>query len=148
LTFSDSGVWQPQYTLTPNPPDTTHNTNMFSDIGAYEGDSHAWDRACVPGNATSLPKNDVRPLSFRHGTTGGFQNDSGYLINAVFFDGHAETMASPDFSNPALWLPKGTLITNVTSASGNSEGTSVVEKDVVTRYGLQNVSAANPWVSP
>jgi prepilin-type N-terminal cleavage/methylation domain-containing protein/prepilin-type processing-associated H-X9-DG protein len=147
LTYSDSGTWQPQFVLSASPAATNQNSTIFSDLGAYEGDSHAWDRSCVPGNATSPPKIDVRPTSFRHGTTGSFQNDGSYLINAVFFDGHAETMASPDFSNPALWLPAGTLITDVTDPSGNSNNTGVVQKDVVTRYGLQNV-ASHPWVSP
>jgi prepilin-type N-terminal cleavage/methylation domain-containing protein/prepilin-type processing-associated H-X9-DG protein len=153
LTLSDQGNWSAQYTLTPNPPDTNHLLTAFSDMGAWQGDSHAWDRSCVPGNAGQgkIPPIDVRPLSFRHGARGGFQNDSLYMINAVFFDGHAETMASPDFSNPALWLPSGSLITDITDPSGNAEGTTVVSTDVVNRFGLQNVNQNTPstwWISP
>jgi prepilin-type N-terminal cleavage/methylation domain-containing protein/prepilin-type processing-associated H-X9-DG protein len=147
ITYSDSNSPTPQFVLSASPTATNQNSTIFSDLGAYEGDSHAWDRTCVPGNATVAQTYDVRPLSFRHGTQSGFQNDSSYLINALFFDGHAETMASPDFSNPALWLPVGTLITDVTDASGNGNGTLVVQKDVTARFGLQNV-ATHPWVSP
>jgi hypothetical protein len=66
----------------------------------------------------------------------------------VFYDGHAETMSSADVSNPAFWLPTGTVITTVTAASGNTIDTTVVYHDVAVRYGMLNVSAANPWVSP
>jgi prepilin-type processing-associated H-X9-DG protein len=98
--------------------------------------------------ANPRPAIDIRSLSFRHGARGEFARDDAYLANAVFFDGHAETLASTDFSNPALWLPTGTLITNVNSASGNVANTTVVMHDVVVRYNLGGVGPANPWVSP
>ena len=149
LTFSyGANAFQPEYTLTPDPADTNQNGNMFSDLGPYDGDSHAWDRSCVPGNAGTTPTTDLRPLAFRHGTRGEFQNDSLYMLNAVFFDGHAETLASPDVSNPGLWLPTGTSITTWSAASGNSIGTTVVYKDVATRYNMLGVSTTSPWISP
>jgi prepilin-type processing-associated H-X9-DG protein len=150
LTFSyNSQAFITEYTLTADPANTDQNGTMFADLGPFSGDSHAWDRSCIPGNAGSPPTTDLRPLAYRHGARSGFQKDGSYLLNAVFYDGHAETLDGPDSSNPALWLPSGSMITASTGVGFPTVlGTTAIYVDVAKRYGLLGVSATKPWIVP
>jgi prepilin-type N-terminal cleavage/methylation domain-containing protein/prepilin-type processing-associated H-X9-DG protein len=105
----------------------------YSDPGAYTRYSNGWNRGKAPGNGAA--GNDARAIWARHGTirTGG-PADS-FRFNAVFYDGHAETLGDLQGSNPVLWLPKGTSI-----ASGLS---GECYPDVVAKYG---VGTATPYI--
>ena len=82
----------------------------YSDRGAWNSWSKAWDRGKAPGNK-SAGKLDARQFSFRHGqrTPGGPANS--FRMNVGFFDGHVETMGDLEAANPEFWAPKGTRIT-------------------------------------
>jgi prepilin-type processing-associated H-X9-DG protein len=46
----------------------------------------------------------------RHGSREIGASLGSYRFNAVFFDGHVETLDGQTGSNPALWLPRGTTV--------------------------------------
>jgi prepilin-type N-terminal cleavage/methylation domain-containing protein/prepilin-type processing-associated H-X9-DG protein len=143
----------PTYTLSPDPAQTNQNGNMFADLGAAFGDSHAWDRTGDPVNIQKSgykPPFDSRPLAYRHGSQQQFGPEGAYSLNAVFFDGHAETLSDTDASNPALWLPTGTVITGDELAAGGLNGTTnegLVWYDIMQRLGLSS-GMTNAWVAP
>jgi prepilin-type N-terminal cleavage/methylation domain-containing protein/prepilin-type processing-associated H-X9-DG protein len=78
----------------------------YADWGSDSAYTRAQNREHVPGNQGYNPKSqDERVLWARHGTFGGQ-----YRFNAVFFDGHVETLGDLDGSNPVYWMPKGTVV--------------------------------------
>lgn len=87
--------------------DNNHQMNNFSDYGAFFGNSKSYCRFAANGG-TSLQ--DARIFSYRHGTKDPYQPAGTYRLNAVFFDGHAESLDDKEASNPDLWLPKGTTL--------------------------------------
>ena len=106
----------PRYVLESDPPLVKWSDTMFSDYGAFCGMSQSYLRNAVPGNASVSDRylQDGRILAYRHGRSGAFGPAGAYRMNAVFFDGHAETLDDFSASNPGLWLPKGTIFWNPT----------------------------------
>jgi len=81
----------------------------FSDTGAHSSFSRSWDRAWANGSRQGV---DARFYSYRHATSEpapGAPGDA-FKLNAVFHDGHAETLGDLQSSNPNLWLPQGTVL--------------------------------------
>jgi prepilin-type N-terminal cleavage/methylation domain-containing protein/prepilin-type processing-associated H-X9-DG protein len=131
----------PTYTLSSDPADTNQNGNMFADFGVAFGDSHAWDLTADPVNISVTghkPGFDCRALSFRHGSAQPFGPQGAYMLNVVFFDGHAETLADTDASNPNLWLPAGAFIlpSALTSTLQTSTGEPLVYWSAQKHFGL------------
>lgn len=89
--------------------DNNHQMNNFSDYGAFFGNSKSYCRL-VANNGPGLQ--DARIFSYRHGTQQPGESAGAYRLNAVFFDGHAESLNDQEASNPALWLPRGTTLAN------------------------------------
>ena len=79
----------------------------FGDIGAFCSSSNCWNRTAAPGNGGS--GNDSRLYVFRHGATQPKLSGGAYRLNAAFFDGHVESLDDLSASNPALWMPTGSL---------------------------------------
>lgn len=127
--FTKSGsvaTWNAQrYVCAIDPVDTVNVQNIWSDTGAFWGDSQAYHREAVPGNATAgidYKGIDGRLISFRHGEVKPFGPAGAYRMNAVFYDGHAETLDDLTASNPKYWLPRGTVFSNVGGGSSNQVG--------------------------
>ena len=143
----------PTYVLQSDPADTDQNGNMFADLGAWDGDTHAWDRTAEPANIQTShykPPVDVRPLAYRHGSQAQFGPEGAYSLNAVFFDGHAETLTDITASDPGLWLPTGTTITGADLADGYVQSATtepLVYWDIQQRLGM-SPNMGNPWVAP
>jgi len=81
----------------------------FSDQGAWT----RWSRSWVRGYAVKVygPSSiEPRLFAYRHGTQKPFSTTDAYKFNVGFFDGHAETMGDLQGADPALWLPKGTVV--------------------------------------
>ena len=74
----------------------------YSDYGAFSNATSAYDRSWARGNGTQ-GTNDLRPMAFRHGA----KQKTGLRLNAVFYDGHAESLEEMAAADPRLWLPKG-----------------------------------------
>ena len=41
------------------------------------------------------------------------------MMNAAFFDGHAETLDTGAFGDPSLWVPKGTVVESLIRTKSN-----------------------------
>jgi prepilin-type N-terminal cleavage/methylation domain-containing protein/prepilin-type processing-associated H-X9-DG protein len=103
-----------KYSKTNTPPDI----NLFyratyggtwSDWGPYTKYSTALDRGLAPGNSNLNGGTvDARLYGYRHGTQGSGGN--GHKLNAVFFDGHVETLDEQASCDPSLWTPSGTIV--------------------------------------
>ena len=85
----------------------------WADPGPWDAYGRSWDRENVPGgiNTSSAvsysgTQYDPRTWACRHGAE-GFQNSNQYLFNALFFDGHVETLGDLEGANPDFWAPKG-----------------------------------------
>jgi prepilin-type N-terminal cleavage/methylation domain-containing protein len=129
--------------LAASPPAT-----MFSDYGPFWNNTKSYDRS-FPNQSFPSPRaytEDGRFYSYRHGTRKPFQPSGLYRLNAVFYDGHGETLAEMDACNPDLWLPRGTQVTNVTSGNSTANAGGIWP-DVVAKY-LVGVSVANPHFVP
>ncbi len=105
------------------------STSNYSDIGPFWINTSAYDRSWNPANGTPTGTFDPRTFAYRHG--GATKN---FRMNAVFFDGHGETLSELASANPALWMPHGTQI--LTSAVAK------VYPDVVKKYGVVDGYAA------
>jgi prepilin-type N-terminal cleavage/methylation domain-containing protein/prepilin-type processing-associated H-X9-DG protein len=104
--------------------------NAFSDYGAFFGNTKSWDRAAAYGAAYAI--REGRLFGFRHGSQKSREKAGAYRMNAVFYDGHAETLDDMTASNPALWLPRGTVMPN--PASNVASGRPTVFTDSAARY--------------
>jgi prepilin-type processing-associated H-X9-DG protein len=49
-------------------------------------------------------------ISMNHGSRIPGDKLTSYRFNAVFFDGHAETLTAQQGMNPALWIPSGSIL--------------------------------------
>ena len=104
-----------KFSTTNNPPDVsfaimTRVGGPWADWGCYARYSRSWDRGLAPGNGNlNGGATDARLYGFRHGrqTPGAA---GGYRLNAVFFDGHSETLDEKAACDPSLWTPSGTII--------------------------------------
>jgi hypothetical protein len=69
-------------------------------------------------------------------------------MNVVYFDGHAETLDEVAASNPALWMPTGSVIFPANAPVGTIvAGTKMVWADVLSLY-CPGVSSGQSWTSP
>lgn len=87
------------------PPDYNLTWNAGGSPGGAFGDYGPWSsnsRAFVAGSPFNI--------SMPHGGQGPNLPLSSYRFNAVFFDGHAETLDYVTGSNPNYWCPKGTQL--------------------------------------
>jgi prepilin-type N-terminal cleavage/methylation domain-containing protein/prepilin-type processing-associated H-X9-DG protein len=103
----------------------------WTDFGSWCICGGAWDRSAAPGNTQRSGSGDPRALIFRHGL---FKNGQ-YRANALFFDGHVESMPELTFSQPRLWMPTGASW----SSTGTGIGTGVYARiwpDVISRFNL------------
>jgi prepilin-type N-terminal cleavage/methylation domain-containing protein/prepilin-type processing-associated H-X9-DG protein len=83
----------------------------FSDQGAWTHYSSAWFRKSAQGNglvASAGP--DARVYSYRHGPQRPYSKGGSFRGNFGFFDGHVELLDDLASSNPAFWMPKGSVI--------------------------------------
>lgn len=97
------------YNLDPYPGESgtfDASSSIYTDYGAFTRSSRSYDRTVANGGTG----NDGRVLSFRHGTQKSGQQFGSYRMNAVFYDGHAEVLGEKEAINPALWLPKGSIL--------------------------------------
>ncbi len=134
---------QPTYLLTSSPSNVNSNESMFADWGPFSGSTRSYDRSAVSGNASSIAPNDIRYLSYRHGTRKPYQPNEAYRLNAVFYDGHAESLDANAAADPARWVPTGTIFLNPGAPSGASDGSHVVYADIRARYNI-----VSGWVAP
>jgi prepilin-type N-terminal cleavage/methylation domain-containing protein/prepilin-type processing-associated H-X9-DG protein len=82
----------------------------YADWGADSAFTNAQDRGRAPGNGTTTGPDD-RVLWARHGSQAdGGQADT-YRFNAVFFDGHVESLGDLQGANPNYWAPPGSVMT-------------------------------------
>lgn len=86
---------------------STGNHGKYTDWGAWTNITGSYD------HWTAGAAIDGRVASFRHGKTGKGYSDGSYRMNAVFFDGHAETLDDVTASNPRYWLPSGSRFTDL-----------------------------------
>lgn len=91
--------------IAPNPNAPSRNSGPYTDYGAWTVSTTAYDRTVANGgNGT-----DGRLYSFRHGVTLPRRPYGEYRLNAVFFDGHAETMDEVTATHPRYWIPAGSV---------------------------------------
>ena len=121
------------YNLDIAPPVTTTlgNTGNFSDLGAWTTATAAYDRTVANGGGGL----DGRLASFRHGKRSGGATYGSYRLNAAFYDGHAEGLDEVRATDPALWLPSGTMI----------QSTTAIPADVKAKH---LATATYPWPMP
>ncbi len=121
-----TAIWHAQqYVLGTAPADTVNTYSVFNDVGAFWGDSQSYHREAIPGNCDAgidFQGLDGRLAAYRHGTQRPFAPAGSYLINAVFYDGHAESLDDLSASNPSLWVPKRTRFSNTTGGASNQLG--------------------------
>ncbi len=109
---------------------------MFSDFGPFYGITRSYDRS-VPNNLNSA-SGDPRNFAYRHGK-------KPFRLNALFFDGHSETLDDLASANPDLWLPTGSIIYKPTQKLNATDYT--FWPDVANKY-LPGVSATSPHIVP
>ncbi|MBC7783503.1 MAG: hypothetical protein H7144_06655 [Burkholderiales bacterium] len=131
--LADGGKWSngtsaPTFSITPG---ASHNDTPFADFGAFTGATKSYGRQ-VPNNIGSVPI-DPRIFSYRHGIRKSRQATGSYRMNAVFYDGHAETMDDMQSSNPTYWVPSGS---QMDTAASIAAGQPQVYPDVVKFYNL------------
>ena len=137
---ADSGRWTdgsaaPSFTIDPSGTGSWQNSTSFSDFGAFTGATKSFGRWNNPASGQPARAFDARVFAYRHGSKNAF------AANAVFYDGHAETMREIQIARPSYWLPKGTVIANPSASI--AAGQPVVWPDVVTAYGI-----TSNWISP
>jgi prepilin-type N-terminal cleavage/methylation domain-containing protein/prepilin-type processing-associated H-X9-DG protein len=107
----------------------------YADVGAFSAYSRAWNRNGAPGNGSDGDSGggpyDARVLWARHGTNRPHSPADAFRFNALFYDGHVETLGDLQGANPSYWAPKGTTL-DVTKGE--------IWSDVKTHYGLSSVS--------
>jgi len=102
-------------------PPTYDNTisggggGMYADQGSWSSFTRAWYRGQAPGNGAT--GQDARIFAYRHGSRKPYAASDSMRMNAVFWDGHVETLGDLQSSNPRLWMPAGTRISSVRSAT-------------------------------
>ena len=97
----------PEYNITTEPltSASTGQQGKYTDFGAWTimtGSYDQWSNGY-----------DGRVSSFRHGKTTPRAKAGMFRMNAVFFDGHAETLDDVQATNPKYWLPKGSKFTDL-----------------------------------
>ncbi len=111
----------------------------FSDQGAWTPFSSGWFRKSAFSNGlTGANGPDARIYSYRHGPQRPYSKGGTFRGNFGFFDGHVELLDDLASSNPAFWMPKGTLI---------GVGPSQVYNDTRNAFKLTAMSPQQ-WVVP
>jgi prepilin-type N-terminal cleavage/methylation domain-containing protein/prepilin-type processing-associated H-X9-DG protein len=82
-------------------------SSRYTDTGAFSWATRAYDRSVANGDMTKF---DGRIISFRHGARSKGAKWGTYKLNALFFDGHAVTLAEKEAIDPNLWIPTGAVI--------------------------------------
>jgi prepilin-type N-terminal cleavage/methylation domain-containing protein/prepilin-type processing-associated H-X9-DG protein len=109
--MSDGGRWCDNDTVAPNYNLACQGGGtpggVYADYGPYDANSRAFLQTPVI----------LKPIAYsmRHGVRKLGAPPGQYRFNAVFFDGHAETLNGRQGMDPKMWLPKGATVTNVTS---------------------------------
>ncbi|HUB25346.1 MAG TPA: hypothetical protein VL992_07940, partial [Tepidisphaeraceae bacterium] len=87
----------------------------YADWGADSYYTHAQSRADCAAAIANIPGATLSPIPVRnlwarHGPLkhGVLANE--YKFNAVFYDGHVETLGDLQGANPIYWMPKGTVV--------------------------------------
>ena len=95
------------YNITPLPltTNTSGSQSKYNDFGPWTMITGSYDR----WNKTAAGKVDGRLASYRHGSTNP-KKSGDFKLNAVFFDGHCETIDDVESMNPAYWVPRGSTI--------------------------------------
>lgn len=144
--LADSGRWS-RYNSKPTFSyariDQDHNSTLFSDFGPFWGISKSYDRS-VPNNLNNAAI-DARIYAYRHGRREQFLPSGAYRLNAVFYDGHVQSLDDMSSADPELWLPSGSTIAKPTAKF--STGLPIVYEDVRQRY-LPTASPTSPYVAP
>ena len=98
----------PEYNISTAPVSsaTTGNQSKYSDWGAFTINTSSYDQWSSSGR-------DGRLASFRHGSTRNRGQAGTYKLNAVFFDGHCESLDDKEATNPKYWVPVGTKFTDL-----------------------------------
>jgi prepilin-type N-terminal cleavage/methylation domain-containing protein/prepilin-type processing-associated H-X9-DG protein len=97
---------------------------MYADQGPWSMFTRGFYRGQAPGNgATGI---DARNYWARHGIVGNGVKADSMRFNAVFWDGHVETLGDLEGSDPSLWMPVGTQFQ---AGSGNQQ-----PKDTYNRF--------------
>jgi prepilin-type processing-associated H-X9-DG protein len=139
----------PVYVISADPAVTNWDNTSFADYGAFGGWSHSAYRTAIRGNAAHVPLHDIRVWTYRHGTHSAFKPAGQYRMNTVFFDGHAECLDDISAANPALWIPRGSILYPKSGCSGSAvAGTTTVWTDVIPKYCPGLSSTSSPWTSP
>jgi len=110
--LADSGRWStstmaPHFRLSYG---ARIDLTMFTDYGAWWKQTHAYDRTAA-NSGSNRPPLDARIYGYRHGTRSPFKPSGSYRMNALFFDGHVESMDDMTSAHPKYWLPTGTSMT-------------------------------------
>jgi prepilin-type processing-associated H-X9-DG protein len=115
---------------------STGNHSKYTDWGAWtQVLTGAYDQWTVLTSSTAF---DGRVASYRHGKQGRSNPPGSYRMNAVFFDGHAESLDDRTATNPKLWLPSGSRFTDLSKFPAS----------VQTQWGITTASTANPYIVP
>ncbi|HVT88264.1 MAG TPA: type II secretion system protein [Tepidisphaeraceae bacterium] len=99
----------PDFNITPSPTanSPSRNSGPFTDFGAWTIATGAYDRRKINGLSSTV---DSRIFSFRHGAVGPMQRYGTMALNAVFYDGHAETLDEFEATHPRYWIPSNSII--------------------------------------
>lgn len=81
----------------------------YSDWGAHCSYSYGHNRIHAPGNGGGSGY-DERVLWARHGSQVNGGPADTYRFNALFFDGHVESLGDLQGANPNYWAPSGTVM--------------------------------------
>lgn len=115
-----------------------HQFNTFSDYGAFFGNTKSWCRNFANGSGIR----EGRLFAFRHGSLRSGTGTGSYRMNAVFYDGHAETIDDLEAANPSYWLPTGTRLDNpLTAAVG---GRPTIYPDARDKYNITGTTYIAP----
>lgn len=135
--MSDAAKYTTSYdavilTMSANGLTDNHQYSPFTDYGGFFGNSKSMCR--LAANAPGSVLRDGRIFAYRHGNRTPFARAGSFRFNAVFFDGHAETLDDLTGANPALWLPKGS---NTSTATADiSSGRPTIWADAKAKYGV------------
>jgi prepilin-type N-terminal cleavage/methylation domain-containing protein/prepilin-type processing-associated H-X9-DG protein len=79
--------------------------NSGSSPGGHYSDYGPWSAF-----SRAFLRNDPITFSMRHGVRAPAVSLSSYRFNAVFFDGHVETLDGATGMDPKMWLPRGSVL--------------------------------------
>lgn len=123
----------PTYILDPIPRNTEYfgNAGKYADWGPWFGLTSAYPQFSTTylstiGGGPAKGVADRRPLAYRHGKNASGAPVGSYRFNAVFYDGHVESLDDATATHPKYWLPTGTIMTDLR----------YIDPSVVSRWNL------------